>query len=64
MKTAKTSNRRNFLLATGAGTVGVAAAVVGAGKVAAPTAAKDEAAKVKGYHVSAHIQKYYRTTET
>lgn len=64
MKTAKTTNRRNFLLATGAGTVGVAAAVVGARKAAAPAAAKDEAVKVKGYHVSEHIEKYYRTTET
>ena len=59
----KTTNRRNFLLAAGLGGAGVAAAVVtGAPKAGAKVAAQD-AAKPTGYHASAHIRKYYKTTE-
>jgi hypothetical protein len=63
MKTAKPTNRRNFLLAAGLG-AGVAAAVV-TGKKAAPGREKIAAAQAKpsGYHVTEHIQKYYKTTE-
>jgi|KBSMisStaDraftv2_1062788.scaffolds.fasta_scaffold27962_3 hypothetical protein len=65
MKTANTTNRRKFLLAAGLGGAGAAAAVVTAAsktKAAIPGAAPatDEAS---GYRVSAHILKYYKTTE-
>jgi hypothetical protein len=64
MKTIKPTDRRNFLLAAGLGSAGVAAAVVTAGKV--KVAADDAAApdpKATKYHASAHILKYYKTTE-
>jgi hypothetical protein len=63
MKT-KDSNRRNFLLAAGLGSAGVAAAIVakGAGPVAG-TGAAQPAKQPSGYHVSEHILKYYKTTE-
>lgn len=63
MKTMKSTNRRNFLLAAGLGGAGVAAAVaagtkaVGGGKTAAAEA------KPSGYHLSEHILKYYKTTQ-
>jgi hypothetical protein len=63
MKTAKPNNRRNFLLAAGLGGAGVAAAVATGAK--APGRQKIAAAENKpsGYHVTEHIQKYYKTTE-
>ena len=64
MKTIKPANRRNFLLAAGLGSAGVAAAVV-----TAATRAKDAAPelpavdKPTGYRASAHVLKYYQTTK-
>ena len=67
MKNSKVKlNRRHFLLAAGAGSAGAAAPVV-AGK-GAPTATSATIAdtpkqpEVKGYHFSAHIEKYYKST--
>ena len=63
MKTAKPNNRRNFLLAAGLGTAGVAAGVTVARK---PVVKADGSAAVEqpsGYHASEHILKYYKTTE-
>ena len=64
MKTAKPTNRRNFLLAAGLGGAGVAAAVA-TGTKPAPGREKIAAAQAQpsGYHVTEHIQKYYKTTE-
>ena len=57
-------NRRKFLLAAGAGTAGVAAAVtVGTRKADVKAEAAPEGAQPSGYHASEHIQKYYKTTE-
>ena len=64
MKTAKSTNRRNFLIAAGLGGAGAAAAVVTAAQKAKP--ASGEAAtvdKASGYRVTAHIEKYYKTTK-
>jgi len=64
MKTTKPANRRNFLLAAGLGTAGVAAAVVATGKK--PIVAVEPSAAVgepTGYHASEHIRKYYETTK-
>ena len=64
MKTAKTTNRRKFLLAAGLGGAGAAAAIVGstsrtqAGKGEAPALEQ-----VSGYRVTEHIEKYYKTTK-
>ena len=59
-------NRRHFLLAAGAGSAGAAALVVAgkAGNSAAPPelAVAPEKPVVQGYHVSAHIEKYYKST--
>jgi len=63
MKTAKTTNRRNFLLAAGLGGAGVAAAVAGGAKKPGREKIVAAEAKPSGYHVTEHIQKYYKTTE-
>jgi hypothetical protein len=63
MKTTRTNNRRNFLLAAGLGGAGVVAAV-GAG-IKAKESSKDQPAvdKATGYRSTAHIEKYYKTTK-
>ena len=64
MKTTKSTNRRNFLLAAGLGSAGVAAAVVAGGKKPATKAGlADAAGQPSGYHASEHILKYYKTTK-
>jgi hypothetical protein len=62
MKTTKPNNRRNFLLA-GLGSAGVAAAIVTARKTAPQAAEAAPEVKSSGYRASAHVQKYYKTTE-
>jgi hypothetical protein len=63
MKTTQTTNRRNFLLAAGLGSAGVAAAVV-AGKGAKKVAgAAPQAQQETLYQASEHVQKYYKTTK-
>jgi len=63
MKTIKPANRRNFLLAAGLGSAGVAAAVVTAGKRVKVAATEPAAAEPSGYRASPHILKYYQTTK-
>jgi hypothetical protein len=63
MKTAKPNNRRNFLLAAGLGGAGIAAAVATGTKSPARDKLAAAAGKPSGYHVTEHIQKYYKTTE-
>lgn len=63
MKTAKPTNRRNFLLAAGLGGAGVAAAVTAGTKKPGREKIAAAEAKPSGYHVTEHIQKYYKTTE-
>ena len=63
MKNVKPSSRRNFLLTAGLGTAGVAAAVATATSGAKPQAAKPGVTGDSGYHLSEHIQKYYKTTK-
>jgi nitrous oxide reductase len=60
--TKPTLDRRTFLLASGA-TAGVAAAAATGHYQARKAVAAAEAATPSGYHVSAHIKKYYETTE-
>jgi hypothetical protein len=62
MKTAKPNSRRNFLLAAGLGTAGAVAAVASATREPAKDAVPAVDAP-KGYHVSDHILKYYKTTQ-
>ena len=59
----KPNSRRKFLLNAGLGGAGVAAAVVAGGKIASGGEAATAAAKPRGYHVSEHILKYYKTTQ-
>jgi hypothetical protein len=64
MKTAKTTNRRKFLLAAGLGGAGAAAALVTA--TSRTQGAPGEAPAVdqaSGYRVTDHIEKYYKTTK-
>jgi hypothetical protein len=63
MKSAKTTNRRKFLLAAGLGGAGAAAAVVTASKTKAVSGAAPATGETSGYHLSEHILKYYKTTE-
>jgi len=56
-------SRRKFLLTMGAGGAATAAAVVGSKAPApAPQESKDKRA-TRGYHVSQHVENYYRTTK-
>jgi hypothetical protein len=64
MKTAKTTNRRNFLLAAGLGGAGAAVAVVTTTSKTPLKAGEAPAAdQPSGYRVTAHIEKYYKTTK-
>jgi hypothetical protein len=63
MKSAKPSSRRNFLVAAGLGTAGAVAAVATATKEKARDGAAPAVDGGKGYHVSDHILKYYKTTQ-
>lgn len=57
-------NRRNFLIAVGAGSAATAAAI--AGKIAstpAPAAKDTDKRRGKGYEETAHVRNYYRTTQ-
>lgn len=60
---ARTLSRRSFLIAAGAGTAATAAAL--AARTAGSTAAAKQASRrgSTGYHPSAHINNYYRTTK-
>jgi hypothetical protein len=64
MKTPKSAHRRNFLLAAGLGSAGVAAAVVTAAKRTGDApGALPAVDKPSGYRASAHVLKYYQTTK-
>ena len=63
MKTAKPTNRRNFLLAAGLGGAGVAAAVATGKKATSREKIAAAQAQPSGYHVTEHILKYYKTTK-
>jgi hypothetical protein len=63
-KTLPQNNRRKFLLGAGLGTAGVAAAIVARpGALPRKAAAAPEAVQQDGYRASAHVLKYYKTTE-
>lgn len=62
MKNAKPKSRRDFLVAAGLGTAGAVAAVAASTKGTPGEAGAAPDGK-KGYHVSDHILKYYKTTQ-
>ena len=62
MKTKRT-DRRNFLLAAGLGSAGVAAAVVAGGKAGTAARPSPDQPASSGYRVSEHILKYYKTAK-
>lgn len=59
----KPNSRRKFLLTAGLGGAGAAAAVVTGRKVAAGASAAGATDQPRGYHVSEHILKYYKSTQ-
>jgi hypothetical protein len=60
----KPNSRRKFLLTASLGGVGAAAAVVTGAKVAQQASPGAPAADGRrGYHVSEHILKYYKTAQ-
>ena len=62
-KNSTSSSRRGFLISLGAGSVAAAAAAVSAVVPEAKTGTNANAPQAKrGYRVSEHIKKYYRTT--
>lgn len=63
MKPTKPTNRRKFLMAAGRGSAGVAAAVVVEGQKEGAQGDVRASAQPTGYHVTEHIEKYYKTTE-
>ena len=64
MNKAKTTNRRNFLLAAGLGGAGAAAAIVTAGKAVKTAGAQAPAEPQQtAYRETDHIRKYYKTTK-
>lgn len=63
MKTEKTKTRRDFLVAASLGTAGAVAAVATTQKGRSGESVPAPDAKQKGYHVSDHILKYYKTTQ-
>jgi len=57
-------SRRNFLLSVGAGGAATAAAMVAKTSPEAPPAVSGTGKRAgRGYHASAHVQNYYRTTK-
>jgi hypothetical protein len=63
MKSAKPGSRRNFLVAASLGTAGAVAAVATATRTAPGDKPAPAVGGKKGYHVSEHVLKYYKTTE-
>ena len=55
-------SRRKFMLSVGAGTAAAAAAVASKAVPQAPEQQQAESSKRKGYELSEHVRKYYRTT--
>jgi hypothetical protein len=63
MKTTRSNNRRNFLLAAGLGGVGVVTAATGAKPVAKAVKQVESHSTETKYRDSEHIRKYYETTK-
>lgn len=62
-KSGDSPSRRRFLITMGGGGVAAAAAVVSAVSPESTAEAKDSSPQPKrGYQLSEHIKKYYRTT--
>lgn len=63
-KSGVSSSRRGFLISVGTGSVAAAAAAVSAvaPETDSETGKKNEQRGKRGYRVSEHINKYYRTT--
>jgi hypothetical protein len=59
----KSNSRRKFLLNAGLGGAGAAAAAVAGRQIASGGQGAADADKPRGYHVSEHILKYYKTTQ-
>ena len=62
-KPSRVESRRKFLITLGLGSAGVAAAAIGKGAAEAlPGAAAGQAQHSKGYQLSEHVKRYYRST--
>ena len=57
------SRRRGFLLAVGAGGAGAAALAARVATGVAPQSDADDANDAKGYRVTDHVRRYYRTAK-
>ena len=56
-------SRRNFLLTLGAGGAATAAAIVAKNAATPHPETNKDKRTTRGYHASAHIENYYRTTK-
>ena len=63
MKATRNAQRRNFLLAAGLGGAGIATALVAGRKAKGVEKAAAAADEPTGYRATAHVLKYYKTTE-
>jgi nitrous oxide reductase len=59
----KKLSRRNFLLTLGAGSAATAAAIVAKQPQTTNAAGAKDKRATRGYHVTEHINDYYRTTK-
>jgi F0F1-type ATP synthase membrane subunit c/vacuolar-type H+-ATPase subunit K len=59
----KPNSRRKFLLNAGLGTAGAAAVAVAGRQAVTGGQGAEATAKRRGYHVSEHVLKYYKTTQ-
>ncbi len=59
----KRNSRRNFLLALGAGGAATAAALVARQPQPDPKADSKDKRATRGYHVTEHVNDYYRTAK-
>jgi hypothetical protein len=59
----KPNSRRKFLLKAGLGGAGVAAVAVAGRQAVSASPGATASAKKRGYHVSEHVLKYYKTTQ-
>ena len=59
----KKLSRRNFLLTLGAGGAAATAAIVAKRPQTTPAAGAEDKRATRGYHVTEHVNDYYRTTK-
>ena len=63
MKSAKSNQRRKFLLTAGLGSAAAAGAIVAGRKAGGGAASPTPESQASGYRLTEHVQKYYETAK-